>query len=69
VEQLYDAGAIQILVATYSMCWGMSLSAYLVIVMGTQYYDGREHRYADYPVADLLQMMGRAARPKVTRYL
>ena len=29
----------------------------------TQLYDGREHRYVDYPVTDILQMMGRACRP------
>jgi len=37
----------------------------MVIIMGVQYYEGREHRYADYPVADVLQMMGRACRPTV----
>jgi pre-mRNA-splicing helicase BRR2 len=31
--------------------------------MGVQYFEGREHRYADYPVADVLQMMGHACRP------
>lgn len=35
----------------------------MVIIMGVQYFDGKDHRYADYPVADLLQMMGRACRP------
>jgi pre-mRNA-splicing helicase BRR2 len=33
--------------------------------MGVQYFEGREHRYADYPVADVLQMMGHACRPTV----
>jgi len=37
----------------------------MVIIMGVQYYEGREHRYVDYPVADVLQMMGRACRPTV----
>jgi len=31
--------------------------------MGSQYYEGREHRYVDYPIADVLQMIGRAGRP------
>jgi pre-mRNA-splicing helicase BRR2 len=65
VEHLYKAGAIQVLVATRELCWGMSLNAFLVIIMNTQYYDGREHRYADYPIADILQMMGRASRPNI----
>jgi pre-mRNA-splicing helicase BRR2 len=35
----------------------------MVIIMGVQYYEGREHRYRDYPVMEVLQMMGRACRP------
>lgn len=31
--------------------------------MGTQVYDGSEHRYVDVPIADIAQMMGRASRP------
>jgi len=64
VEHLFNAGAIQVLVVTHSECWGLNLNAYLVVIMGTQYYDGKEHRYVDYPIADILQMMGRACRPK-----
>ncbi|KAK4400388.1 DExH-box ATP-dependent RNA helicase DExH12 [Sesamum angolense] len=48
-----------------SICWGVPLSAHLVVVMGTQYYDGRENAHTDYPVTDLLQMMGHASRPLV----
>ena len=39
------------------------MSSYMVIIMGVQYYEGKEHRYVDYPVMDVLQMMGRACRP------
>nr|WCZ58665.1 U5 small nuclear ribonucleoprotein 200 kDa [Seculamonas ecuadoriensis] len=63
VNQLYSAGAVQILILNYSMCWSTPLSTHMVVIMGTQFYDGREHRYVDYPVTDVLQMMGRAARP------
>ena len=35
----------------------------MVIIMGVQFYEGKEHRYIDYPVMDVLQMMGRACRP------
>lgn len=41
------------------------MSAHLVVVMGTQYYDGRENAQTDYPVTDSLQMMGHASRPLV----
>ena len=45
------------------MSWGLSLSTHLVVVMGTQYYDGGENTHTDYPIIDLLQMMGHANRP------
>lgn len=64
VEHLYNAGAIQIVIATHNECWGLTLEAHLVVIMGTQAYDGKEHGYADYPIHDILQMMGRASRPK-----
>ncbi|KAJ1698273.1 hypothetical protein LUZ63_006785 [Rhynchospora breviuscula] len=60
---LFLSGRIQVCVASASMCWGRSLSAHLVVVMGTQYYDGRENARTDYPITDLLQMMGHASRP------
>eukprot|EP00456_Euglypha_rotunda_P073343 TRINITY_DN6677_c2_g1_i12.p1 TRINITY_DN6677_c2_g1~~TRINITY_DN6677_c2_g1_i12.p1 ORF type:complete len:299 (+),score=42.45 TRINITY_DN6677_c2_g1_i12:100-897(+) len=41
----------------------MTISAHLVVIMGTQVYDGREHRYVDIPITDVVQMMGRASRP------
>ena len=65
VEQLFAAGAIQVLVSTAGTCWKLKEQAHLVVVMGTQYYDGTGLGGADYPVADLLQMIGRASRPMV----
>lgn len=65
VVRLYDAGAIQVVITTRTLCWGLPLAAHLVVVMGTQYYDGKEHRYLDFPITDLLQMMGRAGRPNL----
>ncbi|PPS02048.1 hypothetical protein GOBAR_AA18612 [Gossypium barbadense] len=37
--------------------------AHLVVVMGTQYYDGRGNAHTDYHVTDSLQMTGHASRP------
>ncbi|KAL8464183.1 hypothetical protein ACS0TY_033921 [Phlomoides rotata] len=65
VKTLFDTGMLQVCVMNSSMCWGVPLSAHLVVVMGTQYYDGRENAHTDYPVTDLLQMMGHASRPLV----
>ncbi|KAL8109951.1 DExH-box ATP-dependent RNA helicase DExH12-like [Apium graveolens] len=65
VRTLFETGWIQVCVMTSSMCWGMPLRAHLVIIMGTQYYDGRENAHSDYQVTDILQMMGQASRPLV----
>jgi pre-mRNA-splicing helicase BRR2 len=63
LARLFEAGAIQILVATESLAWGMTLQARLVIIMDTKRFDGREQREVDYPMHDILQMLGRASRP------
>ncbi|KAL6142963.1 hypothetical protein ACLB2K_061238 [Fragaria x ananassa] len=64
VSLLFEAEYIQSCVMSSSLCWGVPLSAHLVVVMGTQYFDGRENLHTDYPVPDLLQMIGHACRPK-----
>eukprot|EP00298_Acanthocystis_sp_HF-20_P013056 c20188_g1_i1.p1 GENE.c20188_g1_i1~~c20188_g1_i1.p1 ORF type:complete len:1637 (-),score=765.18 c20188_g1_i1:25-4935(-) len=63
VETLFSSGAIQVLIVSHKLCWSLEARAHLVVIMGTQHYHGREHRYADYSVAELLQMMGHANRP------
>ncbi|XP_044737520.1 putative U5 small nuclear ribonucleoprotein 200 kDa helicase [Chrysoperla carnea] len=63
VEQLFDSGAVQIAVVTRDLCWSVNILAHLVIVMDTQFYNGKIHAYEDYPITDVLQMIGRANRP------
>ncbi|KAI9851780.1 MAG: DEIH-box ATPase [Thelocarpon superellum] len=63
VHNLFVSGKIQVLLASRDVCWEMDCSAYLVIVMGTQFFEGREHRYVDYPLSEVLQMFGKASRP------
>jgi activating signal cointegrator complex subunit 3 len=64
VEELFVNQKIQVLVATATLAWGVNFPAHLVIVKGTEYYDGATKRYVDMPVTDVLQMMGRAGRPQ-----
>ncbi|CAF2034237.1 unnamed protein product [Rotaria magnacalcarata] len=64
VEKLFVNRKIQILVATSTLAWGVNFPAHLVIIKGTEYYDGKTHRYVDFPITDVLQMMGRAGRPQ-----
>ncbi|MCJ1306524.1 DEIH-box ATPase [Agyrium rufum] len=64
VSHLYNIGAIQVILASREVCWEIDSTAYLVIVMGTQFFEGREHRYIDYPISEVLQMFGKASRPE-----
>ena len=63
VSHLYSIGALQVMVVSRDVCWEIDCTAHLVIVMGTQFYEGREHRYIDYPISEILQMFGKASRP------
>ena len=50
----------------HDACWGMfDLTAHLVVFMETSYYDGAEHRYVDYPITDMIEMMGKGCSKKV----
>ncbi|KAH8550562.1 Sec63 Brl domain-containing protein [Umbelopsis sp. PMI_123] len=64
VEELYLNLKIQILIATSTLAWGVNFPAHLVVVKGTEYYNYKVGRYVDYPITDVLQMMGRAGRPQ-----
>jgi len=65
VSTLFKSGALQVLVAEAALCWGMDEASHLVVIAGTSHYNGREHRYTEYPIADMLQMLGRASRPLI----
>ncbi|EFC50388.1 U5 snRNP-specific spliceosomal protein [Naegleria gruberi] len=67
VEELYSTGVIKVLVVTHQMCWGMEQKSKLVIIMGTEYYNGKEHRYTDYSIIDMVQMMSRSGRIAVDK--
>lgn len=43
VQQLFFTGAIQVVVVTRSLCWALSITSHLVIIMDTQFYDGKTH--------------------------
>ena len=64
VESLFLSGDIQVLVCTATLAWGVNLPAHLVVVKGTEYFDGKQGRYVDFAITDVLQMMGRAGRPQ-----
>jgi pre-mRNA-splicing helicase BRR2 len=59
VIELFNAGTIKVLVCPAELCWQVECVAHLVVIMGTETYDGRERRHVDYSISDMLQMMGR----------
>ncbi|KAK8934003.1 hypothetical protein KSP39_PZI015224 [Platanthera zijinensis] len=67
-EELFANNRIQILVCTSTLAWGVNLPAHLVIIKGTEFYDGKTKRYIDFPITDILQMMGRAGRPQFDQH-
>ncbi|KAK4804036.1 hypothetical protein SAY86_003853 [Trapa natans] len=67
-EELFANNKIQVLVCTSTLAWGVNLPAHLVIIKGTEYYDGKSKRYVDFPITDILQMMGRAGRPQYDQH-
>lgn len=67
VEHFFKVGAIQVLLVSRECAWEISSNAHLVIIMGTQFFEGREHRYIDYPISDMLQMFGKAGRTGVDK--
>lgn len=64
VEELFVNNRIQVLITTATLAWGVNFPAHLVVIKGTEYYDGKTKRYVDMPITDVLQMMGRAGRPQ-----
>nr|XP_026497272.1 activating signal cointegrator 1 complex subunit 3 isoform X1 [Vanessa tameamea]XP_026497273.1 activating signal cointegrator 1 complex subunit 3 isoform X1 [Vanessa tameamea]XP_026497274.1 activating signal cointegrator 1 complex subunit 3 isoform X2 [Vanessa tameamea] len=64
VEELFINQKIQVLICTATLAWGVNFPAHLVVIKGTEYFDGKQKRYVDMPITDVLQMMGRAGRPQ-----
>ncbi|KAJ1750776.1 Pre-mRNA splicing [Coemansia sp. RSA 990] len=66
VLDLFSSGSIRVLVATRQSCYSLdSVHAHTVVIMGAERFCGREHRYVDYAMPDVLQMIGRASRPNI----
>jgi pre-mRNA-splicing helicase BRR2 len=66
VRELFNGGIIQVLVVTYNLCWEISdLYSYLAVVVDPERYDGQEHRFVEYSIPVMLQMMGRTSRPAI----
>lgn len=68
ILSLYEQNKIQVLVVPHTMCWELRIPqtrAHSIVIMGTQFYDGKEHRYVDYQLSDVFQMTKFANRPLI----
>ena len=58
MEELYVNMKIQVLIATATVAWGVNFPAHLVIVKGTEFYDGKLKRYVDMPITASVRPSG-----------
>lgn len=59
VVQLYESGAIQVLVVTQPLAWSLNITAHLVIIQDTMRYDAKQKRWESYPIVDVMGMSSR----------
>lgn len=57
-----------LIIFNFQICRGINLPAHLVVIKGTEYYDGKTHKYVDFPITDVLQMIGRAGRIQFDKF-
>lgn len=62
VMRMFKEDIIRVLLVSREMCWQVQCTASVVIVMGTQFFEGKEHRYVDYPLSEVLEMIGKTSR-------
>lgn len=67
-EDLFADGLLQVLVSTATLAWGVNLPAHTVIIKGTDVYSAEKGMWDRLPPQDLLQMLGRAGRPRYDTY-
>ena len=63
-EDLFAEGHIKVLVSTATLAWGVNLPAHTVIIKGTSIYSPEKGTWVDLSPQDILQMLGRAGRPR-----
>ncbi|OWB77554.1 hypothetical protein B5S32_g1724 [[Candida] boidinii] len=63
-EDLFAQGHIRVLVSTATLAWGVNLPAHTVIVKGTNIYSPEKGSWVELSPQDILQMLGRAGRPR-----
>ncbi|CCH61478.1 hypothetical protein TBLA_0E04240 [Henningerozyma blattae CBS 6284] len=67
-EDLFADGLLQVLVSTATLAWGVNLPAHTVIIKGTEVYSPQHGTWLPLSPQDILQMLGRAGRPRYDTY-
>ena len=62
IIRLFEAGLIRLCMLSSGMCWSVSLSAPLVVLIDTDLFD---YYGPNYPITDLLRMTGQAGRQSI----
>ncbi len=63
-ECAFADGAINVLVCTATLAWGVNLPVHTVIIKGTEVYNPEKGGVVDLSILDVLQIFGRAGRPQ-----
>ncbi|SGZ40062.1 uncharacterized protein HGUI_02262 [Hanseniaspora guilliermondii] len=63
-EDLFADGVIRLLISTKTISWGVNLPAHTVIIKGTDIYSPALNKLVKLSIQDMLQMLGRAGRPR-----
>ncbi len=63
-ERAFTEGAINLLVCTATLAWGVNLPVHTVIIKGTEMYDPEKGGIVNLSMLDVLQIFGRAGRPQ-----
>jgi pre-mRNA-splicing helicase BRR2 len=67
VEDLFAQGHLRVLVSTATLAWGVNLPAHTVVIKGTETYLPERGAWVQLLPQDILQMLGRAGRPRYDR--
>jgi pre-mRNA-splicing helicase BRR2 len=62
----FNAGTVQIAILPSSLMWTYEINARLVLVMDSCRYNGKEHRFQDYSVSEMFQMLSAATKSPST---
>lgn len=66
IRHLFELEMLKVLVVVHGMCWEVgNLNSYMTIILDPVEYDYTQSRCVEYPMSEILQMIGRASRPGI----